>query len=113
MSKEETELTHIVSEGGVAAKHLPIEDLVALVGPASGSEQNKVIAGIIPVACWRLEDIRFEFDSSIVKPETEEELEHLAQLIKEHPPSSKSDGKPGFPLSVFGHADPTGSDDYN
>lgn len=117
MSKQETELTHLVSDGGIAAKHLPIEDLVALVGPATGSEHNKITAGIIPIACWRLEDIRFEFDSSIVRPEIKTELQSLAQLVKEHPPPSKAEKlqppQPGAPLSVFGHADPSGDDDYN
>jgi hypothetical protein len=112
MSQEQPEPTR-VSEGGIAAKHPPSEDIAALVGPATGSEHNTLRAAIIPVACWRLEDVRFEFDSSIVSPGIEAELADLAELINEHPPSSKSAGGPGFPLSVFGHADPVGNDDYN
>src|SRR6266576_1904877 len=113
MSDPQTELTHSISEGGIAAKHPPIPDVAALVGSATGSELNTVRAGIIPVACWRLEDVRFEFDSSFVVPGIELELKNLAKLVKDHPTTSKSDGKPGFPLSVFGHADPIGNDDYN
>jgi len=113
MSDPESEFTQLVSDGGVAAKHPPTPELKALVGPATGSEQNAVRAAIIPVACWRLEDVRFEFDSSFVVPGIESELRNLAKLVKDHPPSSKSDGKPGFPLSVFGHADPVSNDDYN
>jgi hypothetical protein len=106
-------LTRFVSAGGIAAAHPPRQEIVALVGPATADQHNTVRAGIIPVACWRLEDVRFEFDSSVVMPGIAKELEGLALLVKEHPPASKSDGKPGFPLSVFGHADPVGNDDYN
>jgi OmpA family len=113
MSDPQTELTHVISEGGIAAKHPLTPEVAALVGSATGSEHNTVRAGVIPVACWRLEDVRFEFDSSFVVPGIEAELKTLAQLVKDHPPASKSEGKPGFPLSVFGHADPTGNDDYN
>ena len=94
-----------------------MQELSALVGPATGSEFNTIKAGIIPLACWRLEDLRFEFDSSIIKPEIKTELESLAQLVEQHPPLSKAEKlqppQLGCPLSVFGHADPTGNDDYN
>lgn len=113
MSDPETELTQLISEGGIAAKHPPAPEVTALVGSATESEHNTVRAGIIPVACWRLEDVRFEFDSSFVVPGIELELKNLAQLVKDHPTTSKSEGRPGFPLSVFGHADPIGDDDYN
>jgi hypothetical protein len=113
MSDRLSELTRFTSEGGIAATHPPVLDITALVGSSTGNEHNVVRAAIIPVACWRLEDVRFEFDSSVVVPEIELELKSLAQLVKDHPPASKSAGKPGFPLSVFGHADPVGNDDYN
>ena len=113
MSEPQTELTQVISDGGIAARHPLLPEVTVLAGPATGREHNTLRAGIIPVACWRLEDVRFEFDSSFVVPGIEVELKSLAKLIKDHPPASKSDGKPGFPLSVFGHADPTGDDDYN
>lgn len=113
MSDPQPELTHEISDGGIAAKHPPTPEVAGLVGPATGSELNTIRAGIIPVACWRLEDLRFEFDSSFVNPSVEVELKNLEKLVKDHPPTSKSAGKPGFPLSVFGHADPIGDDDYN
>jgi len=102
-----------VSEGGISGSH-PIVDLPMVhVGPSTDGEFNTVRVGLVPVACWRVEDLRFEFDSSFITLGIKAELEHLAKLMKEHPPSSRSDGKPGCPLSVFGHADPTGNDDYN
>src|SRR5258706_12781115 len=113
MSKQETEFTHEITDGGIAAKHPITPDITAIVGPATGSEHNTIRVGIIPVACWRLEDVRFAFDSSFVVPGIAAELKNLALLVRDHPPASKSNGKPGFPLSVFGHADPVGNDDYN
>jgi hypothetical protein len=93
MSEQQTELTHAVSEGGIAAKHPVLQELGVSVGPATGSEFNTIKAGIVPVACWRVEDLRFEFDSSFITPAIKTELEHLAKLVKEHPPSSKADGR--------------------
>jgi hypothetical protein len=88
----------------MAASHGTSELSPVLVGPATGDEFNTVIAGIIPVACWRVDDIRFEFDSSFITPAAKPELAQLAALRKAHPES---------PLSVFGHADPIGDDIYN
>jgi hypothetical protein len=78
--------------------------LPIFAAPATGNELNTVTAAIIPVACWRVDDIRFEFDSSVVTPGIKTELDELTKLIAKHPKA---------PLSVFGHADPVGNDDYN
>jgi hypothetical protein len=59
---------------------------------------------LIPLACWKLNSVRFAFNSSFVLPETRKEFEELSQLRKAHP---------GAPLSVFGHADPVGDDTFN
>ncbi|MBI3757314.1 MAG: OmpA family protein, partial [Deltaproteobacteria bacterium] len=104
MSDEQSELVHGVSEGGMAAKHPPSDEYAIVVGPKTGAEFNRIRSWLIPVACWRVDDLRFAFDSSFVQPEIKTELAHLAQLVKEHPES---------PLSIFGHADPTGEDSYN
>jgi len=85
-----------------------------LVAPATSKQHNTIIAGILPVACWRLEDVRFEFDSSFPVPGMDKGGANNPRAVGEGPSTpSKSGGKPGFPLSVFGHADPTGNDDYN
>jgi hypothetical protein len=90
--------------GGFAADQpaRPVEPF--LVAPTFASDRNVYRAQLIPVACWRVDNIRFEFDSSFVKPEIARELALLAGIMKKHP---------GAPLSIFGHADPVGSDDYN
>jgi outer membrane protein OmpA-like peptidoglycan-associated protein len=65
-----------------------------------------------------VEDLRFDFDSSFVKPELAEEVAELRKLRDRH--KKDVSPQPGAalvsifpPLSIFGHADPTGGDDYN
>ena len=90
-----------------------------LVGPSVAKEQNLVTAGLFPVACWRVDDVRFDFDSSFVLPAVAKEIAALAKLREAHkrPVVPRTDPKsPQFifpPLSIFGHADPVGQDDYN
>ena len=91
-------------EGAVLGPHEAVLLHPVRVGPATGDEFNTITAGIIPVACFRVEDLRFDFGSSFVTPATKAELVELATLIKAHP---------GSPLSVFGHADPVGQDPFN
>jgi hypothetical protein len=110
---------HSATDGGVAGSHTVVADAGVLVGPSTASEQNLVTAGLIPVACWRVDDVRFDFDSSFVLPAAAEEITALAKLRDAHkkPVVPRTDPKlPQFifpPLSIFGHADPVGQDDYN
>src|SRR6266446_7275912 len=104
MSEKASELDYQCSDGGIAAKHPISESGAILAAPATGSEFNTIRPTIIPFACWRADDLRFEFDSSIVRPEIADEMKHLFWLVSQHP---------GCPLAVFGHADPVGNDDYN
>jgi hypothetical protein len=90
--------------GGVAALHKGRSVLQALIAPATDGEFNTLRPPLVPIACWRLEHVRFDFDSSFIKPEARGELAGLGALWNRI-------GQP--PLSVFGHADPVGDDDYN
>jgi hypothetical protein len=90
--------------GGVGAKHAPRRKLPVVIAPSSGDAWNVLAPPPVPLACWRLEDVRFDFDSSFIKPDAAPELTQLATLWKE---------LDGPPLSVFGHADPVGDDEYN
>ncbi len=103
----------LVSEGGISGTHPVSDSFQNHLGPTTEQQFNTLRSGLLPVACWRVDDLRFEFDSSFIGAGIAAELMHLRQLIQDHPPSSKSDPLPGCPLSIFGHADPTGSDDYN
>lgn len=104
MSDEQTQSLEIATEGGTVASHDSLPLLPVLVGPATGSESNAYRAGLIPLACWRVEDIRFDFDSSLVRPDILDEIRQLARLVQAHPEC---------PLSIFGHTDPSGDDAYN
>ena len=103
------------SQGGVAGEHSDGDPLQFLVGTTTTDQLNTLTLRLIPIACWRVDDIRFAFDSSFVNVDSSAdsastpsdiraELKHLSKLVKDHP---------ACPLSVFGHADPVGSDDYN
>jgi hypothetical protein len=90
--------------GGVAAQHPARRSLPVLVAPSLGGEKNTVAIADVPLACWRLEAARFGFDSSVIRPDAEPELTLLASMF---------DSTGGAALSVFGHADPVGDDEYN
>ena len=89
--------------GGVSGPH-PEGEGAFHVAPNRASQRNTLRLQLLPIACWRIEDLRFNFDSSFVRPEGAAEMAALASLRQGHP---------GAPLSIFGHADPTGDDDYN
>jgi len=102
---------HGTSDGGVTGQHEPVAPIELRVGSSTADQMNTVRLRLIPVACFRVDDIRFAFDSSFVfsdpaddKNDIRAELRLLADLLDKHPQS---------PLSVFGHADPVGNDDYN
>jgi hypothetical protein len=90
--------------GGFAGKHTLERDHLLRVGPAVDTKHNTYRMALIPLACWHIKDVRFDFDSSFVLPDAAEEMQMLSALRQEHP---------GAPLSVFGHADPVGTDKYN
>ena len=102
------------SSGGIAGDHPPPDPLPFLVGSATGAEFNTAHLPLIPIACWGVDDVRFAFDSSFVtmdcsgggaEPEDiRVEMAILKDLVTENP---------GCPLSLFGHADPVGTDVYN
>ena len=86
------------------ALHAPRRSLPVLVAPTLDGETNTLSIANVPLACWRLEAARFDFDSSVIRPDAEAELTLLAGLY---------DKTGGAALSLFGHADPVGDDEYN
>src|ERR1700761_9347212 len=93
-------------DGGTAGVHRSPEAFAMRVGPATQNEFNTARLKLLPLACWRVEDVRFKFDSSFVLPGVEAEFKHLADMLT-------SDQFKDCPISIFGHADPVGNDDYN
>ena len=79
-------------------------DAPVLIPPAVGSQRATLRERLVPVSAWQVEDVHFEFDSSFVVPEAAEAFALLAAVRHDHPRS---------PISLFGHADPVGNDEYN
>ncbi|MFZ5889486.1 MAG: peptidoglycan-binding protein [Myxococcota bacterium] len=77
---------------------------VAPGDPADKSLFNTLRPGIVPIACFRLGDNRYEFDSSFIVPEAKPDLVKLGEMRVDYKDS---------PASIFGHADPVGTDTYN
>jgi hypothetical protein len=93
------------SGAGMAAQHAPAADLSLRVAPTDGSVRyNTVRIPLVPVACWRLNDPAFAFDSSFVAPTFRDELSKLSGLLA---------ANDGCPAALFGHCDPAGSDALN
>jgi len=105
---EEEQSQQITTGLVVASDHRPVKPLTALVAPTVSDDFNTIRERLIPKGCFRLEDVVFEFDSSFVRPEVAKEMRHLADLREKH---KEGDFMPS--LSIFGHADPVGQDEYN
>ena len=54
------------SDGGVSGEHAAAETFKFLVGPTTTDQFNTARLRLIPIACWRVDDVRFAFDSSFV-----------------------------------------------
>lgn len=70
--------------GGTDADHRSVDRVPVLEAPSAISGTNTLRTSLDPMACWSVDDVRFEFDSSFVKPEIAAELRRLAILIKKH-----------------------------
>lgn len=107
------------SDWGMFAKHPEKKRLAYFVAPSTSDKKviNTVKLEANVVACWKVEDICFDFDEAFVKKETSNEFEKLrdlynklVNLFEQHP---KFKEHPRPPISIFGHADPVGKDPYN
>jgi hypothetical protein len=92
---------HSASEGGVLGKHPDPDPFQFLVGPSTADEFNTARLRLIPIACFRIDDVRFKFDSSFPLPDVKAEMTSFSDLRKNDPNVT------GAPLSIFGHADPS------
>ncbi len=93
--------------GGVsfAAQHDVYSRGAYRVAPTDGTTAfNAIRIPLIPVACWRLDDPAFAFDSSFISPGFRGEIATLASIVA---------ANSGCPAALFGHCDPAGSDALN
>src|SRR5581483_2939373 len=91
-----------------AGKHPSVRGPELRVGSTTAAQFNVINFPLIPIACFRVDDIRFGFGSSFVTTDPNDdqndirkEMQLLVDLLEANPQS---------PLSVFGHADPVGDD---
>ena len=100
---------HSASEHGTVASHPSRDTQPFRAAPTTGTDFNTVGLDLVVVACLSLHDILFDFDSSFVNPGVTVILKELPGLRDAH-----KNAKGQFPpVSVFGHADPVGEDEYN
>lgn len=92
------------TEGGHSASHPTRSELPVHAATSTKSERTVIREELTTVACWRLNDVRFDFGSSFVGPAAAPEFDSLHLVCQAHP---------GAPLAVFGHADPIGDDEFN
>ena len=114
MSDDDHGAVHDDSSGGIAGSFPSARPFQVLVAPSTSGELNTTRMRLVPIACWRVDDVRFGFDSSFVTPEAAAELQMLVSLREAHKKTNPATRNAEYPpLSVFGHADPVGTDDYN
>jgi hypothetical protein len=92
---------HSTSIGGVIGNHPAPDSFELLLAPSTADESNAARLRLIPIACFRIDDVRFKFDSSFVLPDAKAEMNAFTDLRKKDPRVM------GAPISVFGHADPS------
>jgi len=68
-----------VTVGSIALPHR-VGRLPLYVAPTTEDAFNTIRAPLRPIACWRLEDVRFDFDSSFVGPESKQDFAGFAGL---------------------------------
>lgn len=84
----------ITLNGGCTANHPVAPSLPILVAPSTRVERNVIRQELVTVACWRLNDLRFDFDSSFVVPAAATELAALRKVCDAHPDSPLSHFRP-------------------
>lgn len=94
-------------DGGVAADHPPVLTLPVLAAPFPEDQKasvNTIRRQLVCVACKDILGSHYAFDSSVLAPESKKGFAQLKGILDRHP---------GSPLSIFGHADPQGTETYN
>lgn len=92
-----------------AASYYYIDDVLVQHVGAEKTPDPKLVAQLNPLSIelnhiYTLKDIKFEFDSYIIHPSSNDELNKVVAYLKEHPDVN---------VRVSGHTDHVGSDDYN
>ena len=106
-----------IGPDGAVAVHPRRLQLPVLLSPIAEERKsrdvNTVREPLVAIGCMRLPDRSFEFDSSLISPRAEERLTKFAEFMKALREQDDASPKRFPPISVFGHADPTGREAYN
>jgi hypothetical protein len=96
-----------VVDEGLAYRYPPHKPRRLRIAPSHGEITNTVVVDPwpSPTACVRLDNGRFSFDSSFPHATMSGDLARLQGL--------RPFGADGEKIAIFGHADPTGTDEYN
>src|SRR5277367_3285032 len=94
--------------GGMIGTHPTDDPYELLIGPSTSGEFNEITLRPLPIACWKIEDIRFAFDSSFVTPDASKEFHQLRDLRIKHskkgaPNSTGQTSTQYPPISIWGH----------
>ncbi len=95
-------------DGGLAFRYSEQQKRKLPIAPSTGELTNTIVTQRwpSPAACVRLDQDRFAFDSSFPRATLSQDLKKLFGL---RAPDDSAVEK----LAVFGHADPTGDEEYN
>lgn len=103
---------------GVIATHPEQIEFPNRVAPSLEDDDthNTIKPFLIVIGCARAPDNHFQFDSSFVSPDAKGGMKRLAKLFENLTDltiQSDNDSDKTPPLSIFGHADISGSNEYN
>jgi hypothetical protein len=109
-----------IGDDGIAAAHPFTIDFPHRVATAQPGDRrrNTIKDLLLVIGCCTVPDGHFDFDSSFVRPDAQAAMIKLAALrdaLTDPPLAGSPPGAAGTPppLSIFGHADPVGTDAYN
>ena len=106
-----------IGPDGAVAVHPQRLELPVLLSPIAeerkASDVNTVREPLVAIGCMKLPSGSFEFDSSLIGPQAEARLTKFAKFMQALRAQDTVEPKRFPPISLFGHADPTGKEGYN
>lgn len=105
------------TEEGVVATHPARVELPVLTSPTVEEDReelfNTVRPSLVTLGCMNLSNRGFEFDSSFISPKAKGRFTAFAELMSRLRDEDPTGAKRLPPITIFGHADPTGDEEYN
>src|SRR5687767_13754007 len=107
-----------ISPDGIVATHPVRAELPVLVAPVPIEQKkdkfNRIRPHLVTIGCMMIPGKPgFEFDSSLISPGAEKKFTKFAGMMQAMQKQDSKSPKRFPPCSIFGHADPTGNDEYN